>query len=65
MLARDENSFTNSETLEELVLYFHVDEKEPTIWARPIGMFQERVDKEKYPSVTQEYRFELIKEKSM
>lgn len=59
------NIAKHSETLEDLVLYFHIDEENPTIWARPIEMFQEKVDKEKYPNVTQEYRFELIKEKGM
>lgn len=30
-------------------------------YARPIDMFLSKVDKEKYPDVEQEYRFELIK----
>lgn len=55
----------HSEDLSDLVLYTHCDEENPTIWARPIEMFKEKVDKEKYPNVTQEYRFELINEKSM
>lgn len=50
----------HSETLEEYVIYIHTDEENPTIWIRPIEMFQSKVDKEKYPDVTQEYRFELI-----
>ena len=50
----------HSENLSELVLYVHMDEENPTIWARPIEMFSEKVDKEKYPNATQEYRFELI-----
>lgn len=47
----------HSEDLSELVLYIHIDEENPTIWARPIEMFLEKVDKEKYPNITQEYRF--------
>ncbi len=53
----------HSETLKDLVLYVHVDEENPVIWARPIEMFSEKVDKEKYPNATQEYRFELTEEK--
>lgn len=30
------------------------------IWVRPYNMFTSKVDKEKYPDVLQEYRFELI-----
>lgn len=30
------------------------------IYARPIDMFLSKVDREKYPDVEQEYRFELI-----
>ncbi len=47
----------HSETLEDLVIYTHDD----GIWARPIDMFFETVDKEKYPDVDQTYRFEIIK----
>ena len=48
----------DSENLEELVIYEHDGE----VWARPLEMFMSKVDKEKYPDVEQEYRFELIKE---
>lgn len=46
----------HTETLEEVVIYKH-DEQ---IWVRPLSMFFEKVDKEKYPDVEQVYRFELI-----
>lgn len=48
----------HSETLEDMVIYEHLDTHE--VWARPIDMFNSLVDKEKYPSVTQEYRFEKV-----
>lgn len=50
----------DSETLEDLVIY--QDTTDPNkIWARKKDMFLSKVDKEKYPEVTQEYRFQLIK----
>lgn len=48
----------DSETLEDLVIYKHVDDDQ--IWVRPYKMFVSKVDKEKYPYVLQEYRFERI-----
>ncbi len=48
----------DSETLEKLVIYEHLDTKET--WARPYDMFLSLVDKEKYPDVSQEYRFEKV-----
>lgn len=46
----------HSETLEDMVVYTHDDQ----IWVRPYNMFIEKVDKEKYPDMKQEYRFELV-----
>ena len=53
------DSETNNENLKKLVIYeaLYGDHK---IWVRPYDMFVSKVDKEKYPDVLQEYRFELI-----
>lgn len=50
----------HSETLEELVVYEDT-QGEHAVYARPIEMFISKVEKDKYPDVMQEYRFELIK----
>lgn len=48
----------DSETTNKVVVYRSlVDNK---VWVRDYEMFISKVDKEKYPECTQEYRFELI-----
>ena len=48
----------DSETLEDMVVYKHLDKEE--YWVRPYDMFNSLVDKEKYPDVIQIFRFEEI-----
>ncbi len=48
----------DSETLEEKVVYNHVDTGE--IWVRDKRKFLSEVDHQKYPNVDQKYRFEEI-----
>lgn len=50
----------DSETLEEKVVYKEVDGE--AVYVRSLPMFVSYVDKEKYPNVTQEYRFEFVRD---
>ena len=50
------NVAKHTETGEMLVIYREVSKD--TIYARPYDMFNSKVDKEKYPEVEQEYRFD-------
>lgn len=54
LIARD------SETLEEKVVYKEVDGE--SAYVRSLPMFVSLVDKEKYPNVTQEFRFEIVQD---
>ncbi|MCR4590677.1 MAG: DUF1653 domain-containing protein [Lachnospiraceae bacterium] len=51
----------DSETMEEVVVYENRDD-ESKKFVRPLTMFMSTVDREKYPDVTQEYRFEEVKD---
>lgn len=53
------NNSESTDTIQEMVVYEALYGKH-LIWVRPYEMFNALVDKEKYPDVTQEYRFELV-----
>jgi len=54
----------DSETCKKMVVYRELY-GEANLWVRPYDMFLELVDKEKYPDIKQEYRFELQDIKSV
>lgn len=49
----------NSEDLNDYVVYKAINNEQ--VWIRKLSMFASMVDKEKYPSIKQKYRFELCK----
>lgn len=55
---------THSETKEKYVIYRGLYGNN-NLYIRPYDMFASKVDKEKYPDVKQEYRFELQNIKSV
>lgn len=58
---RVEGIATDSETLEPMVIYRPLY-GEGGLWVRPLTMFLEQVDRNKYPDAQQKYRFEEILE---
>ena len=53
----------HTETLENMVIYQEVDGS--AVYARPLEMFVSKVDKDKYPDIEQEYRFQLMDNKDV
>lgn len=49
----------HSETQEEMVVYRRLY-GDGSLWVRPKAMFLSEVDREKYPDVKQQYRFQLM-----
>ena len=54
------DSETNNDQFPKKLVIYEALYDDHKIWVRPYDMFISKVDKDKYPDVLQEYRFELI-----
>lgn len=53
--------YYHDENLEDSLVLYKALYDDKGIYSRPLNMFLSEVDKNKYPNIEQEYRFELIK----
>jgi hypothetical protein len=51
------NIAINTETEEKMVVYQNEDNPFEKVWVRPMEIFMQEVDKEKYPGCEYKYRF--------
>lgn len=54
------DSETNNDQFPKKLVIYEALYDDHKIWVRPYDVFISKVDKDKYPDVLQEYRFELI-----
>lgn len=62
-IAYDSENYNEEDPeLSKMVVYQNMED-EKSCWVRPYQMFNSLVDKEKYPDINQEYRFEEVRQK--
>lgn len=57
------DSETNRDEQQKKLVVYEALYDDHKIWVRDYDMFASKVDKEKYPDVEQEYRFELLQKR--